>query len=378
MENFNHQDNHQRVEEIILQHIQDFTSNQQIDHFTIKALIEHCLTIKNSKCFVEVKNLYKYKFVQKDDELYENFNKEGFGIKKIIPAASCMKSNEVELHKRNDKQWNYNDMTTMLSDNSYASLVLCSLNKKNSMCKFKDNLEDIKSNYSDAKKIDSCVVFTCGLNFTPFHVDTYAAKRISIIPNWNRGVYKIWIFYKGYGVRDKNFQRSIFNGFGQDYNLQIKHVLENYNLFDFYFQKPSEEIALIHDGSYLHSVLTIYDNKISKYGGCLSIGYRLIYKETCEQWIRHSQPRIGASNALTTRNKFIHAAYKEVSPHDAEKSAVDLIKSMDNNIAINAKKEKKRRRIAVSKRLNDGKRLKRELELRRGVHCEGMPNSNIF
>jgi len=109
-------------------------------------------------------------------------------------------------------------------------------------------------------------------------------------------------------------------------------VLENYNLLKFYFQKPSEEIALIHDGSYLHCVLTIYNNKISKYGGCLNIEYRLIYKEAFERWLRHNQPRIGVSNTQATRNSFIHAAYREVYTHDTKTSAHDLIMSMDNNI----------------------------------------------
>ena len=91
----------------------------------------------------------------------------------------------------------------------------------------------------------------------------------------------------------------------------IKYLLENYNLFKFYFHKPSEEIALIHDGSYLDCILTIYNNKISKYDGCLSIGYRLIYKEAFERWVRHNQPRIGVSNTQTTRNSFIHKKFIE-------------------------------------------------------------------
>lgn len=174
--------------EIVLQQIDDFTCNQQIDHSTIKTLIGHCSNINNNKSFIEVKNLYKYKFAQKDDELYKNFNMEGFGmVKKCLPTYSCLKSDEVELPKEFDKKWKYGDMTTMLSDNSVASLVLCSLNKQNSMYKYNDNVEDIKSTYRDTEKIDSSVVLTCGLNFTPFHIDTYAPKRISIIPYWNQG-----------------------------------------------------------------------------------------------------------------------------------------------------------------------------------------------
>ena len=41
-------------------------------------------TINNSKSFIEVKKLYKYKFAQKDDELYKNFNMEGFGMVKNV------------------------------------------------------------------------------------------------------------------------------------------------------------------------------------------------------------------------------------------------------------------------------------------------------
>lgn len=353
------------MEDIVLQQIDHFTCNQEIDHSTIKTLIKHCLTINNSKSFVEVKSLYKYKFSKKDDELYENFNKEGFDmVDKCLPTSSCLKTDEVELSKGNDKKWKYGDMTTMLSDNSVTSLVLCSLHQKNSLCKYQDNIKEIKNNYGCAKKIDSSVVFTCGLNFTPFHMDTYSPKRLSIIPHWNRGVYKIWMFYKDNGVRKIRLQRSIFNGFTKDYHLQIKYVLENHNLFDFYFQKPSEEVALLHDGSYLHSVLTIYNNKISKYGGCLSIGYRLVYNKAFEMWLRHSQPRIGVSNILTSRNNFIHAACREVctNVNNAKKYALDIIKSMDNNVASNAKKEKKRKKIAVSERLTEGRRLKREHE----------------
>ena len=70
--------------EIVLQQIDDFTCNQQIDHSTIKTLIGHCSNINNSKSFIEVKKLYKYKFAQKDDELYKNFNMEGFGMVKNV------------------------------------------------------------------------------------------------------------------------------------------------------------------------------------------------------------------------------------------------------------------------------------------------------
>jgi len=86
------------------------------------------------------------------------------------------------------------------------------------LCKYNDNIEDIKSTYRDAKNIDSSVVLTCGLNFTPFHIDTYAPIRISIIPYWNQGVYKIWMPYKGDGVREIKIQRSIFNRFNKDYH----------------------------------------------------------------------------------------------------------------------------------------------------------------
>ena len=109
----------------------------------------------------------------------------------------------------------------------------------------------------------------------------------------------------------------------------------------------------------------------------MSIGYRLIYKEAFERWLRHNEPRIGVSNTLTTRNSFIYAAYREVYTHDAKKSAQDLITSMDNNTASNAKKENKRKRIAVSERLTKGRRLKREHQ--RGLNNDGkMKVTNIY
>lgn len=344
------------MEEIYAQQIEDFTTNSFITHETIRTLIEHCST-KNMnfiQSFKEINNIYKYNFKQSEDELFDNLNNQGFGLKKKrIPNCSYIKSEEAQIPERK-----YAEMTQMLCNKSHTSLVVCCLTKKNVMYKYTDNEKVIKDNNKDAVKIESSVIFTCGLNFTSFHIDTYSSKRISVIPKWNRGVYKIWMFFKGQGARELKREVSNFNGY-KDKQRQIKYVLENHESFDFYLQKPSDEVALMHDGSYLHSVLTIFNSKVSSYGACLSIGYRLIYEVEYIKWVRRSQPRIGASNTLCSRNTFINAAYQEVS--STRSTAADLMKAMDENPTSMVKKDKKRKKTAVYERLTAAKKARRDI-----------------
>ena len=249
-------------------------------------------------------DIYCVAFELPDDVLMERINSVGFGMKKkCIPSCSYAKVNEVI----KDNYKSYNDLSE-----SDEPITLCCLNKNNCMYSYQDNPTEIIDYLDTNLKVESSVLFTTGGNFSYFHIDTYGSSRISIIPDWNLGIYKIWIFYCHEKIKeDFEFIRATFNKL-KNTKDQIQYVLNHPGRFEFYLQTPSNKSALMHKGSHFHCVLTLYDNTLSKYGACLSIGIRIIYEDSLTEWLRYSIPRIGKKNLQCSREQLIRASCLEI------------------------------------------------------------------
>jgi hypothetical protein len=328
--------------------------NEDIERDVLKKLLDYCFSdnIKETVAYSVLNEIYDVSFQLPDDILMESINKVGFGMnKKLIPSCSYAKVNEV----KKDNYKSYKDLSE-----SKEPITLCCLNKKNCMYSYQDNQTKL-SEYLDTNiKVESSVVFTTGGNFSYFHIDTYGSSRISIIPGWNLGIYKIWIFYCHEQIKgDFEFIRATFNKL-KNTKDQIQYVLNNPSKFEFYLQSPSNKNALMHKGSHFHCVLTMYDKTISKYGACLSIGLRVIYEDSLTDWLRYSTPRIGEKNLLCSREQLIRASCLEIFMN--RKIANEKIKSFMSHLRGDTLKRanhkaKKRKRKQIGKFLSEARKL---------------------
>ena len=328
--------------------------NKDIEPDVLKKLLDHCFCekIKEPVSYSVLNEIYDVSFELHEDILIESINKVGFGMnKKQIPSCSYVKVNEL----KNDNYKSYKDLSE-----SKEPITLCCLNKKNCMYSYQDNLSEVNEHLDTNIKLESSVVFTTGGNFSYFHIDTYGSSRISIIPGWNLGIYKIWIFYCHEQIKgDFEFFRATFNRL-KNTKDQIQYVLNNPSKFEFYLQTPSNKKALMHKGSYFHCVLTMYDKTISKYGACLSIGLRVIYEDSLTEWLRYSIPRIGKNNLLCSREQLIKASCLEIFTDG--KIAKEQIKVFMNRLRGDTLKRisykaKKRKRKQVGKFLSEARKL---------------------
>ena len=328
--------------------------NADIEQVVLKKLLDHCFydKIKETVSHSVLNDLYSVAFELPDDILMERINSVGFGVKnKCIPSCSYAKVNEV----KKDNYKSYKDLSE-----SKEPITLCCLNKKNCMYSYQDNPIEVNE-YLDANlKVESSVVFTTGGNFSYFHIDTYGSSRISIIPSWNLGIYKIWIFYCHEQIKgDFEFIRATFNKL-KNAKDQIQYVLNNPSKFEFYLQTPSNKSALMHKGSHFHCVLTLYDKTISTYGACLSIGLRVIYEDSLTEWLRYTIPRIGERNLQCSRDQLIKASCLEIFTNGKkakEQIEVFMSRFRGDTLKRTNQKVKKTKRKQIGKFLSEARKL---------------------
>jgi hypothetical protein len=328
--------------------------NADIERDVLKQLLDHCFCekMKETESYSVLNEVYVVAFELSEDILMERINSVGFGMnKKRIPSCSYAKVNEV-------KKDNYKYYTDLSESNE--PITLCCLSKNNCMYSYQDNPTEVNEHLNTNLKVESSVVFTTGGNFSYFHIDTYGSSRISIISEWNRGLYKIWIFYCHETIKDKAYIKGAFNHL-RNTKDQIHYVLNNSSKFEFYLQTPSNKSALMHKGSHYHCVLTMYDKTISTYGACLSIGLRIIYEDCLTEWLRNSDARIGVQNLPCSRKQLIKAACTEIfTKAKAEKSK--YIKVFESLICAETlkrknQKAKKRKRKQIGEFLSEARKL---------------------
>ena len=173
-------------------------TNVDIEQDVLEKLLEHCFcqNTNETKTYSVLNDVYRVVFKLKRNVLMESINEVGFGMHEgPIPSCSYAKVNEVQ----KEEYKTYKDLSE-----SNEPITLCCLNKSNCLYSYQDNLKQVKQQMSNCLKVESSVVLTTGGNFSSFHIDTYGTSRISIIPEWNLGLSKIWIFYCHKNIKMKN------------------------------------------------------------------------------------------------------------------------------------------------------------------------------
>lgn len=180
--------------------------------------------------------------------------------------------------------------------NNDQSYVLCGLKSttypkqiyEHGLPKAVPELLDKRQEVTNWRK-KSADLLTIGNHFTALHQDWGWTNRVQSIPDWNTGLYKLFVIQKKKNyVKTGNFIRM--DAPNTSVEDQLRWIVNNIDYFDVVVIKPGETV--LHDGKYWHAVVTqITDYEANPLGLGLSVGHTFENTVDLDKFSRGALPR---------------------------------------------------------------------------------------